>query len=175
MVAATRPVRTRVKPQSIYDLQAAEIAAQRLKRGIVAEDGDGAESSDDDAESDDADEATPTPPPTKRARAPRAARASRKPAAKDMSWLFDACMDAKKLKNKDYDLDAAAEAWVVEYAANASKGAAPASSHRSAVARAVGRREGGGGLKAFPPKYANRNELSPRNARASGAKRNCDT
>ena len=149
MVAATRPVRTRVKPQSIYDLQAAEIAAQRLKRGIVAEDGDGAESSDDDAESDDADEATPTPPPTKHARAPRAARASRKPAAKDMSWLFDACMDAKKLKNKDYDLDAAAEAWVVEYAANASKGAAPASSHRS-VARAVGRRLGGRGRKHSP-------------------------
>ncbi|KAH8067115.1 hypothetical protein JL721_7812 [Aureococcus anophagefferens] len=52
-----------------------------------------------------------------------------------MSWLFEACMDAKKLKNKDYDPDAAAEAWVVEYAANAGKGAGPAS--RWARARAT--------------------------------------
>ena len=126
MVASSRPTRTRAKPQSIYDLQAAEVAAQRLKRGFVADD-DRADSSDDDAA--DSDDGEPAPGP-KRARAPRAARAPRKPrkpAGKDMSWLFDACMDAKKLKNKDYDLDAAAEAWVVEYAANAGKGAGPAS------------------------------------------------
>jgi hypothetical protein len=121
MVASSRPTRTRAKPQSIYDLQAAEVAAQRLKRGFVADD-DRADSSDDDAADSDDGAAAPAP---KRARAPRAARAPRKAAGKDMSWLFDACMDAKKLKNKDYDLDAAAEAWVVEYSANASKGARP--------------------------------------------------
>ena len=113
---ATRPRRAVKQTVSYAEELAAQEFARRAAMQLTQDNEEFAEDSDDDE---------PMPSAAPKPRAPRAPRAPKNP--KNMSWLFEACMDAKKLKNKDYDLDAAAEAWVVEYAANAGKGAGPAS------------------------------------------------
>ena len=107
MVASSRPTRTRAKPQSIYDLQAAEVAAQRLKRGFVADD-DRADSSDDDtADSDDGEPAPQTAPNGK----------TKKPKG-------GAAREAEGTQDKDRELSAAELKAVKRKGKEAAKGGA---------------------------------------------------